>query len=93
MKLYATTTSERASKGQGGNNRIDFILNDELKNSLCAVFAEVRDNEIYVEFLDCSGGAKHIYSYDLPKQKGEKLKTAKHNHLYVHGICSCGDES
>lgn len=27
MKLYATTTSERASKGQGGNNEIAITLN------------------------------------------------------------------
>lgn len=26
MKLYATTTSERASKGQGGNNFLDIEL-------------------------------------------------------------------
>lgn len=30
MKLYATTTSERASKGQGGNEylNIDILIND-----------------------------------------------------------------
>ena len=26
MKLYATTTSERASKGQGGNKHLDIVL-------------------------------------------------------------------
>lgn len=26
MKLYATVTSERASKGQGGNNFLDIVL-------------------------------------------------------------------
>ncbi len=31
MKLYATTTSERASKGQGGNNyiKIDLLVGDK----------------------------------------------------------------
>jgi hypothetical protein len=27
MKLYATTTSERATKGQGGNKYLDIIIN------------------------------------------------------------------
>lgn len=31
MKLYATTTSERASKGQGGNKYIETIITDENK--------------------------------------------------------------
>jgi hypothetical protein len=26
MKLYATVTSERASKGQGGNNQVEILL-------------------------------------------------------------------
>ena len=29
MKLYATVTSERASKGQGGNEYIEVVLKDE----------------------------------------------------------------
>ncbi len=29
MKLYATTTSERASKGQGGNNYLTIAIKDE----------------------------------------------------------------
>jgi len=29
MKLYATTTSERASKGQGGNEVLDVIIQVE----------------------------------------------------------------
>jgi hypothetical protein len=29
MKLYATVTSDRASKGQGGNSFIDVYINDE----------------------------------------------------------------
>jgi len=40
MKLYATTTSERATKGQGGNNYISIILNDENKNPLITLRAE-----------------------------------------------------
>lgn len=31
MKLYATTTSERASKGQGGNKEINIVLQADAK--------------------------------------------------------------
>ena len=29
MKLYATTTSERATKGQGGNEKLEIVLTAE----------------------------------------------------------------
>ena len=35
MKLYATVQSERASKGQGGNEYIDISLKDENGQSVC----------------------------------------------------------
>jgi hypothetical protein len=31
MKLYATTTSERATKGQGGNSRLDIEIKAEIQ--------------------------------------------------------------
>lgn len=34
MKLYATTTSERASKGQGGNDFIQVLIQDENRNNI-----------------------------------------------------------
>ena len=37
MLLYATTTSERASKGQGGNEYIDIDIKDEKKNIIAIV--------------------------------------------------------
>ena len=33
MKLYATTTSERATKGQGGNKQIGITLTRQIKNN------------------------------------------------------------
>lgn len=42
MKLYATTTSERATKGQGGNNFIECVLRDE-------------DQAVVYEFRACFG--------------------------------------
>lgn len=34
MKLYATTTSERASKGQGGNEYLEINIQDENKRNI-----------------------------------------------------------
>lgn len=39
MKLYATTTSERASKGQGGN-WLDISIYDEEKNKLVDIHVD-----------------------------------------------------
>lgn len=62
MKLYATTTSERAKKGQGGNKYIEVIINDEQKENICQVLVEYREEEIYVEFTNYSSGEKYIFS-------------------------------
>ena len=100
MKLYATTTSERASKGQGGNKKIEINLTIDAIKRL----------EIGTITMEHADGIYTIYYYPINTNcveqkinsgrvllyqtiKGEKQKTAKHTHLYLHGICSCGDES
>jgi len=42
MKLYATTTSERATKGQGGNEYLIIKIKDESKKEIafCVVDSE-----------------------------------------------------
>lgn len=44
MKLYATTTSERASKGQGGNKRLEITVQGGEYRDILARF-EVKNNE------------------------------------------------
>lgn len=44
MKLYATTTSERASKGQGGNELVIHI-NDENKKTVASINVLPRDKK------------------------------------------------
>ena len=34
MRLYATTTSERASKGQGGNKHLKIIVRNEQQHCI-----------------------------------------------------------
>lgn len=43
MKLYATTTSERASKGQGGNDYLDIKITDEKENLIMSIYLLPRD--------------------------------------------------
>lgn len=47
MKLYATTTSERASKGQGGNEFLKIIMRDETQQ--CFAYITVKPNKV-IEF-------------------------------------------
>lgn len=45
MKLYATTTSERASKGQGGNEYLNIDILDENKNIIMYISVIVRNKK------------------------------------------------
>lgn len=65
MKLYATVTSERASKGQGGKF-LNIIISDEHKNPAYRLYAtehngEIRlkiDNELTLERVEMTTKAK-----------------------------------
>lgn len=43
MKLYATTISERASKGQGGNEHLDIKITDENNNLIFSFYILPKD--------------------------------------------------
>jgi hypothetical protein len=45
MKLYATTTSERASKGQGGNN-IEITIQNKEKDILLRFEVKTKDERV-----------------------------------------------
>ena len=49
MKLYATTTSERASKGQGGNDFLHIHTQDDKLNTILDIDVRNRESEIYVK--------------------------------------------
>ncbi len=90
MKLYATTTSERASKGQGGNKYLKInVMNDK------------QEQIVYIEIMpsDLHNGKTSIVSYfsnklaitekyvleDITKgksQKGEKCRNCKKSNLH-----------
>jgi len=66
MKLYATTTSERASKGQGGNEylNIDIMINDKTTPAY-----HIRINDAIIELLDNKKSILFIEDH-----KSKKLK-------------------
>lgn len=53
MKLYATTTSERASKGQGGNKFLSTKINDENGKNIFVLDIFPHSNGFYI-LLDSS---------------------------------------
>jgi hypothetical protein len=81
MKLYATTTSERASKGQGGNEfiNIDLLIGDA-KNPIDAGRISMKTTgEVYwIEYFSphiLGDSIKRVELFNFEKgkrQKGEK---------------------
>src|SRR5437867_909498 len=69
MKLYAIVTSERASKGQGGNEYVRVELKDD-SEQVIAVFRAIPD--VTNTRLTISIRGKQQYTEYIPK--GEKQK-------------------
>ena len=68
MKLYATVTSERASKGQGGNKQLHITILREIDGQRVPMyFIGVWPNELVVEHIPTQ---KEVYR----ETKGEKQK-------------------
>lgn len=69
MKLYATTTSERATKGQGGNRDIQITLNRE-KEPVYFIYFDT--DKIVVQDIE---KGKEIFREETKgkKQKGERI--------------------
>ena len=84
MKLYATTTSERASKGQGGNEFLNTVITSEEGQKLVTVEIKkvgditkdlLQEYRIVVKYLNFIALERsHWVKEEL---KGKKLKTAK----------------
>ena len=82
MKLYATTTSERAWKGQGGNKYLSIEIKTD-KTILTACFIEVIEKDednLYIKITG-NGELRNGKTYTIPKEyikiseiKGNKKK-------------------
>jgi len=65
MKLYAKISSERASKGQGGNKFLDILLTFEFKNSegkkeYATMGTVTLNDQGILSFTDWHGNIKQI---------------------------------
>lgn len=66
MKLYATVTSERASKGQGGNKFIDIEFKNEKKETILELSFH-RQKDGYT--LQCNGTSRDINFHQFPENQ------------------------
>ena len=94
MKLYATTTSERASKGQGGNDQleIDIFVYDRMNPRY---HITVTKDEFIVTERGYNQERMFASHKDIREQeeKGEKKKDEKHygQHMSNDRTSYCAD--
>lgn len=92
MKLYATTTSERASKGQGGNNYIKalFTVDKNPKSEMLVILCTHENGDVsfavnqktddgYIEVY------RNLYKTKGKSQKSECLNTGRKQDGF--GLC------
>lgn len=92
MKLYATTTSERASKGQGGNKFLEIVLKAELDTgyeTIGIIYLDAYDDGEYVVKWQKDNNEAEILTQGQLKQKGKK-KTGECEHIKRNGAYFTG---
>lgn len=92
MKLYATVASERASKGQGGNDYVDIVLTYKYGNEtriLTRMNMSIEDGAV-VLFDNSHGEIARAELEKGNKQKGEidPLQVAECEHIFIKGVCA-----
>ncbi len=74
MKLYAKVSSERATKGQGGNERIEIDLLDENERRVGYIKFWI-DDKIYVDWYpEESDTRQNLLTKEIIKSKKQKGK-------------------
>lgn len=75
MLIYATTTSERASKGQGGNEFLEISIKDEQQNEMWRfIVSPGSDSSRPFGALYEADNGVHIWSGKAKQIKGNKQK-------------------
>lgn len=77
MKYYATTESERATKGQGGNKLLKITLQRDPKQRKVTHVIEYGENGLTVSAVTDDGGII-VYQEKGEKKKGETEHTKDH---------------
>jgi hypothetical protein len=73
MKLYATIQSERATKGQGGNDYLNINIKDENEKVVWTIHCEkITKNRVILELFSIPNETIRLY-HDIKskRQKGE----------------------
>ena len=73
MKLYAKTTSERASKGQGGNEFLKVNIYNEKQQEICRIYVNPTEQGNKIELWELNQKMTSFISY-LDKEKGKQQK-------------------
>lgn len=79
-KLYCIATSEKASKGQGGNEYIQIKLKLDDEKEVARVLMKIVGNEAILQIWDINKGElmdRKIYKLKGKSQKGEIVKQLK----------------
>jgi hypothetical protein len=84
MKLYATISSERATKGQGGNRyiNIDLLVGSAKNPATAGSISFFIDKEDYV----ITYNDDEIYRQSMPKTKGKQQKGETDKCICIDGI-------
>lgn len=85
MKLYATTTSERASKGQGGNDYIEtnyYITSQEKPQARVRIINDEKMGLIYTSFEEYFFG-KWVIKYQNEYYINVKKAEVKKANIYI----------
>lgn len=78
MKLYATVSSERASKGQGGNEYLEINIQGENKEDLGCIYIIPDGTNYRLRYTFQDGkGTSTIYIPKGERQKGEHITNWK----------------
>ncbi|HEX3624885.1 MAG TPA: hypothetical protein VH280_05590 [Verrucomicrobiae bacterium] len=74
MKLYATVASERATKGQGGNDYLKIVIKDEMKTTKAIIDVTNDEFGFVIDYTDCHTGETNRLKEELKgkKQKGNE---------------------
>lgn len=93
MKLYATTTSERASKGQGGQF-LNIVIYDDQKQEIARFVATQEENGYVIayDYDEDSTIVERWHELELATTKGNKQKgECNGKHENVNAIIKCAD--
>lgn len=89
MKLYATTTTERASKGQGGNEYLHIDITDETGQAIAKIHITTFENGRATMNWDNYITNVHTTTTMKLNKKGEKTKTHYYNTPLPQKGCNC----